>query len=153
MLGALLDYARDHELVAEPGFAPKVVRWALVCDADGRFLEVLDLAVEGSRGRPFRRCPELSQPEMKRGGSGCRHFLVDSADALHATRALVEREGVFAGISSGAVLHVANRIAQDLEEGDIVCLLADGGWKYLSTNAWAEELDRAEKGVEETLWW
>jgi cysteine synthase len=82
-----------------------------------------------------------------------RKFLVDSADALHATRALVEREGVFAGISSGAVLHVANRIAQDVEEGDIVCLLADGGWKYLSTNAWAAELERAEKGVEETLWW
>jgi cysteine synthase len=82
-----------------------------------------------------------------------RKFLVDSADALHATRALVEREGVFAGISSGAVLHVANRIAHDLEEGDIVCLLADGGWKYLSTNAWAAELERAEKGVEETLWW
>ncbi|HEX3553858.1 MAG TPA: type I-C CRISPR-associated protein Cas8c/Csd1 [Thermoanaerobaculia bacterium] len=82
MLGALLDYAHDHELVAEPGFAPKLVRWALVCDADGRFLEVLDLAAEGSRGRTFKRCPELSQPEMKRGGSGCRHFLVDSADVV-----------------------------------------------------------------------
>ena len=82
-----------------------------------------------------------------------RKFLVDSSDAMRATRALVEREGVFAGISSGAVLHVANRIAQDLDEGDVVCLLADGGWKYLSTNAWAEELERAEKGVEETLWW
>ena len=82
MLGALLEYARSHELVAEPGFAPKVVRWALVLDAAGRFLEVLDLAAEGSRGRTFRRCPELSQPEMKRGGSGCRHFLVDSADVI-----------------------------------------------------------------------
>ena len=82
-----------------------------------------------------------------------RKFLVDSGDALRATRELVAREGVFAGISSGAVIHVANRIAQDLEEGDVVCVLADGGWKYLSTNAWAEELERAEKGVEETLWW
>jgi [CysO sulfur-carrier protein]-thiocarboxylate-dependent cysteine synthase len=82
-----------------------------------------------------------------------RKFLVGSGDALRATRELVAREGVFAGISSGAVLHVANRIAQDLEEGEVVCLLADGGWKYLSTNAWAAELERAEKGVEETLWW
>jgi cysteine synthase B len=82
-----------------------------------------------------------------------RKFLVDSGDALRATRALVEREGVFAGISSGAVLHVANRVAQELDEADVVCLLADGGWKYLSTNAWAAELERAEKGVEETLWW
>jgi len=82
-----------------------------------------------------------------------RKFLVDSSEALRTTRELVVREGVFAGISSGAVIHVAQRIAADLEEGDVVCLLADGGWKYLSTNAWAAELDRAEKGVEETLWW
>jgi CRISPR-associated protein Csd1 len=82
MLGALLKYAHDHELVAEPGFAPKIVRWSILCGADGRFLEVLDLATEGNRGRTFSRCPELSQPEMKRGGSGCRHFLVDSADVV-----------------------------------------------------------------------
>ncbi|MFN2543230.1 MAG: PLP-dependent cysteine synthase family protein [Actinomycetota bacterium] len=82
-----------------------------------------------------------------------RKFLVDSADALRCTRDLTVREGVFAGISSGAVIHVAQRIAADLEDADIVCLLPDGGWKYLSTNAWAVELDRAEKGVEETLWW
>src|SRR5205807_4159363 len=82
-----------------------------------------------------------------------RKFLVDSSDALRVTRELVTQEGVFAGISSGAVIHVAQRIAADLDEGDVVCLLADGGWKYLSTNAWAEELDRAEKRVEEPLWW
>src|SRR6266550_2994495 len=80
-----------------------------------------------------------------------RKFLVTSADSLRATRELTQREGIFAGISSGAVIHVAQRIAADLDDGDIVCLLPDGGWKYLSTNAWAAELDRAEKGVEETL--
>ena len=82
-----------------------------------------------------------------------RKFLVDSGDALRATRELTAREGIFAGISSGAVIHVARKIATELEEGDVVCLLADGGWKYLSTQAWAPELARAEKGVEETLWW
>ena len=82
-----------------------------------------------------------------------RKFLVSSADALRATRELAEREGVFAGISSGAVLHVARRIAGELDGGDIVCLLADGGWKYLSTEAWTADVDRAEKLVEETLWW
>jgi [CysO sulfur-carrier protein]-thiocarboxylate-dependent cysteine synthase len=80
-------------------------------------------------------------------------FLVSSEDALRATRELAEREGVFAGISSGAVLHVARRIAADLEEADMVCLLADGGWKYLSTEAWAEDVERAAKKVSETLWW
>jgi [CysO sulfur-carrier protein]-thiocarboxylate-dependent cysteine synthase len=82
-----------------------------------------------------------------------RKFLVDSSDALRATRELTEREGIFAGISSGAVIHVARKIANDIDDGDVVCLLADGGWKYLSTQAWAPELARAEKGVEETLWW
>jgi cysteine synthase B len=82
-----------------------------------------------------------------------RKFLVSSSDSLRATRELTEREGIFAGISSGAVVHVAQRIAERLDAGDIVCLLADGGWKYLSTEAWAAELDRAEKRVSETLWW
>lgn len=82
-----------------------------------------------------------------------RKFLVNSADSLRATRALTAREGIFAGISSGAVIHVAQRIAQELDHGDIVCLLADGGWKYLSTEAWADDIATAEKGVEESLWW
>jgi [CysO sulfur-carrier protein]-thiocarboxylate-dependent cysteine synthase len=82
-----------------------------------------------------------------------RKFLVRSADALRTNRELTAREGIFAGISSGAVVHVAQRIASELDEGDIVCLLADGGWKYLSTEAWAEDLETAEKGVAESLWW
>jgi len=82
-----------------------------------------------------------------------RKFLVSSSDSLRATRELTEREGIFAGISSGAVLHVARRVAADLERGEVVCLLADGGWKYLSTHAWAPEIERAEKGVSESLWW
>jgi len=82
-----------------------------------------------------------------------RKFLVNSVDSLRATRLLTEREGIFAGISSGAVIHVGQRIAQELDEGDVVCLLADGGWKYLSTDAWNQDLSAAEKGVEESLWW
>jgi cysteine synthase len=80
-------------------------------------------------------------------------FLVNSSDSLRATRGLTQREGVFAGISSGAVVHVAQRVAERTDRGDIVCLLADGGWKYLSTEAWAAELEQAEKRVAETLWW
>ena len=82
-----------------------------------------------------------------------RKFLVSSSDALRATRDLTEREGIFAGISSGAVVHVARRVAEGLDEGNVVCLLADGGWKYLSTQAWSPDLAMAEKAVEETLWW
>ncbi len=82
-----------------------------------------------------------------------RKFLVSSSDALRMTRDLTEREGLFAGISSGAVLHVGLRIAAEIDEGDVVCLLADGGWKYLSMDAWSPELDLAEKKVSEALWW
>jgi cysteine synthase B len=82
-----------------------------------------------------------------------RKFLVNSADALRTNRNLTAREGIFAGISSGAVVHVALRIAAELDTADIVCLLPDGGWKYLSTDAWAEDIETAEKGVAESLWW
>lgn len=82
-----------------------------------------------------------------------RKFLVSSSEALRATRELTAKEGIFAGISSGAVVHVAQRIAREIDEGDIVCLLADGGWKYLSTQAWAPDIERAVKGVEASLWW
>ena len=82
-----------------------------------------------------------------------RKFLVNSVDALRTNRELTAREGIFAGISSGAVVYVAQRIAAELDAGDVVCVLADGGWKYLSTQAWAEDLETAEKGVAESLWW
>ena len=79
--------------------------------------------------------------------------LVAAGDALRATRLLAEREAIFAGISSGAVLHVARRVGERVPEGDIVCLLPDGGWKYLSTGAWSGAVSEAEKRVEETVWW
>jgi cysteine synthase len=82
-----------------------------------------------------------------------RKFLVNSADSLRTTRAVTSREGIFCGISSGAVVYVAQRIAAEVDEADIVCLLPDGGWKYLSTNAWADDVAVAEKGVAESLWW
>lgn len=82
-----------------------------------------------------------------------KKFLVNSADALHATRQLTQVEGIFAGISSGAVVHVAQRIAADAEQAEIVCLLADGGWKYLSTDAWGADESQAAKSVDESLWW
>lgn len=79
--------------------------------------------------------------------------LVAAEDALRWTRELAEREGIFAGISAGAVLHVARRAAERLDRGDVVCVLADGGWKYLSTEAWSGDAEQAAKKVGETLWW
>lgn len=81
---------------------------------------------------------------------------VKARESIVWTRELLQREGIFAGISAGAVIWVAQRVAKRLAKeggGDVVCLLADGGWKYLSTDAWTQELDAAEEQVEETLWW
>ncbi|MBI2866616.1 MAG: cysteine synthase family protein [Chloroflexi bacterium] len=80
-------------------------------------------------------------------------IMVDSQDAFHASRELTEKEGIFAGISSGAVLHVARRIARTMERGNIVMLLADGGWKYLSTRLWTSDLAQLQPDMEKKIWW
>ena len=81
-----------------------------------------------------------------------RKLLVSNAESVAAVRALLDQEGIFAGVSSGAVAHVARRIADDLPEGStVVCVLADGGWKYLSAPFWHET--DVEKSMERTLWW
>ncbi len=78
-----------------------------------------------------------------------RKLLVSNAEAAAAVRVLLEREGLFAGVSAGAVVHVARRIADELPEGSVVvAVLADGGWKYLSAPFWSgDEIDEA------VLWW
>jgi cysteine synthase B len=82
-----------------------------------------------------------------------RKILVSSDDAVLQTRRLAEQEGVFAGISSGAVLHAALRVARGLERGEIVCLFADGGWKYLSLGVWSSSIDTARDRVRDKVWW
>jgi len=88
MLELLKKYAHDHDLPTEPGFVPKDVRWAIVCDGEGRFLDVVELGDTGAKRNPgytFARCPEFSFPEMKAGGEIKSHFLVETAGvvALH----------------------------------------------------------------------
>src|SRR5437762_11435756 len=80
-----------------------------------------------------------------------RKILVTSDDALIMTRRLAEQEGVFAGISSGAVLHAALRAARSLTVGDLVCLFADSGWKYLSLGVWSRSLDEALETVRDKV--
>ncbi len=80
-------------------------------------------------------------------------FLVSSAEAFRTTRELTEKEGIFAGISSGAVVYGAQRIANRMDSGNIVCLLADGGWKYLSTELWTKSFEQLAAGVKKTIWW
>jgi len=80
--------------------------------------------------------------------------VVDSLSSFAMVKELMEKEAIFAGISSGAVLKVALRAAQRLESGNVVALLADGGWKYLSTGLWSKDYDEVtEEEVQGTVWW
>jgi [CysO sulfur-carrier protein]-thiocarboxylate-dependent cysteine synthase len=81
-----------------------------------------------------------------------RKLLVSNGESVAGLRALIDREGIFAGVSSGAVVHVALRLARELEPGAVVvAILADGGWKYLSAGFWESEDPGAE--MESGNWW
>jgi cysteine synthase B len=81
-------------------------------------------------------------------------IVVDSRSSFAFAKELLTREGIFAGISSGAVLKTALRVAERLDKGNIVCLLADGGWKYLSTGLWTKRYDDLkDEDVQGKVWW
>ena len=80
-------------------------------------------------------------------------IMVESKDAFRVTRELMQKEGIFAGISSGSVVCCATRLAERMESGNIVCLLADGGWKYLSTSLWTKDFTELKDSVENKIWW
>jgi cysteine synthase B len=80
-----------------------------------------------------------------------RKLLVTNEESVAGLRLLLEREGIFGGVSSGAVVHAALRLASELDEGVIVCVLADGGWKYLSAGFW--DADDVEGAMERSVWW
>jgi cysteine synthase B len=81
-----------------------------------------------------------------------RKIFVTNRDAIVWTRKLLDEEGIFAGVSSGAIARVAVRIAGELDEGNVVFLVADDGWKYLSSGVYTHPVDEIEQ-LESTLWW
>jgi cysteine synthase len=80
-----------------------------------------------------------------------RKVLVSNEESVAAVRDLLATEGLFAGVSAGAVVHVARKLAETLDEGVVVCVLADAGWKYLSAPFW-EAADVA-RSMEKSIWW
>jgi cysteine synthase B len=71
------------------------------------------------------------------------HAIVSAKDAFAGTREMADREGIFAGVSAGAVLHAARSVANGFERGNFVLLVGDGGWKYLSTGLWSGKHESA----------
>jgi len=82
-----------------------------------------------------------------------RKMLVSNAESVRAVRALLDLEGIFAGVSCGAAVHVARKIAEEMDEGVIVTILADAGWKYLSADFWEASDGDLEESMERTIWW
>ena len=80
-----------------------------------------------------------------------RKLLVSNAESVAGLRRLLDEDGIFAGVSSGAVVHVARKLAAEGDDGVVVCVLPDGGWKYLSAGFW--DSDDVEAAMENTVWW
>jgi cysteine synthase B len=95
--------------------------------------------------------PELYDPSVL-----TTRFSVGPRDALKRTRELLDQEGIFAGISTGAILHAALGLASKAvkagESADIAFIVCDGGWKYLSTGAYEGTIDDAEDRLDGTVW-
>jgi cysteine synthase B len=115
------------------------------------------IAVEPHPGNQLQGLKSLADgfiPPVLDLGALDGKILVRSGHAFRAASELMRREAIFAGVSSGAVLHAALRVAQRLDRGNVVALFADNGWKYLGTNLWLAppEIGEGEE-LDDTIWW
>jgi [CysO sulfur-carrier protein]-thiocarboxylate-dependent cysteine synthase len=119
-----------------------------------RFPEVVVAAAEPLPGDPVMGLRSLDEgyvPPILDVSKLDRKVLVSNEDSVMEVRRLLDEEGIFAGVSAGAVGHVARKLAAELDEGVVVAILADGGWKYLSAEFW--DADDVESAMEHTVWW
>jgi cysteine synthase B len=105
--------------------------------------------VQGLRSLDDGFVPEIFDPSLLDG-----KYLISNREAVVGVRELLSREGIFAGLSSGAIVVAARRVAREMPSGTIVALLPDGGWKYLSTGIFTSDLDQVEDDLEAgaSLW-
>jgi len=130
----------------------------------GRFLKEQDpeikvIAIEpplGERVEGLRNIDEGYIPPVFEDWNGFdlldRKRVVRPRESIEWTRRLVQECGVFSGISAGAALAGAAKVAGQIEHGTIVFIVCDGGWKYLSTGAYTDDLDEAEAKAEEIIY-
>jgi cysteine synthase/molybdopterin converting factor small subunit len=120
-----------------------------------RFPDVVVAAAEPLPGDPVMGLRSLEDgyvPPILDVSKLDRKVLVSNAESAAGVRALLDREGIFAGVSAGAVVHVALKLAEEAEHGSVVvCILADAGWKYLSADFWED--DDPAASMESGHWW
>jgi len=104
----------------------------------------------------LRNIDEGFVPELYDASVLTRRFSVGAEDSVRRVRELLEVEGIFAGISTGAILHAALAMGQealrDGKDADIAFIVCDAGWKYLSTGIYGSNIDEATEGLDGTLW-
>jgi cysteine synthase len=118
------------------------------------FPDVVVAAAEPMPGDPvigLRSLDEGYVPPILDVSKLDRKVLVSNEESVREVRRLLDEEGLFAGVSAGAVGHVARKLAGELDEGVVVAILADGGWKYLSADFW--DAEDVERSMEHTVWW
>ena len=130
----------------------------------GRYLreknpEIQIIAAEPRYGElvyGLRNIDEGFVPELYDASVLTRRFSVGAEDSVKRVRELLEVEGIFAGISTGAILHAAiamgNEAVRDGRDADIAFIVCDAGWKYLSTGVYGSQIDEATEGLDGTLW-
>ena len=118
------------------------------------FPEVVVAAAEPLPGDPVMGLRSLEEgyvPPILDVSKLDRKVLVSNEESVRELRRLLDEEGIFAGVSSGAVVHVARKLAAEREEGTVVAVLADAGWRYVSADFW--NADDVETAMERTVWW
>ncbi|MTD47038.1 cysteine synthase [Conexibacter sp. W3-3-2] len=113
------------------------------------------VAAEPMQGEPVQGLRSLDDgfiPEIIDLTLLDRKIFVTNRDAIIWTRKLLDEEGLFAGVSSGAIARVAVRIANEMDEGNVVFIICDDGWKYLSSGIYTLPVDEVEN-LDSTVWW
>jgi [CysO sulfur-carrier protein]-thiocarboxylate-dependent cysteine synthase len=119
-----------------------------------RFPDVVVAAAEPLPGDPVMGLRSLEEgyvPPILDVSKLDRKVLVSNEESVREVRRLLDEEGIFAGVSAGAVGHVARKLAAELDEGIVVAIFADAGWKYLSADFW--EAEDVESAMERNIWW
>lgn len=116
----------------------------------------LVVGVEPKMGDPLQGLRSLAEgymPPLLELDQLNGRFLVDSRTAFLSSREILDRTGIFAGVSSGAVLHCARRMAERMESGNVVVMFADGGWKYLMSSPWKEAAEARVDDPDNISFW
>jgi len=105
-----------------------------------RYPDIRVIGVEPPSGDSIQgiKCLGEEVPPFWDSSLAVERAIVTSRQAVVANKQLLDKEGIFAGLSSGAIVHQAIKVANEMEEGNIIVVLADGGWKYLNQNLWTE---------------